>query len=135
MTEQGRTAMRRRTVVQGGGDGRASEFLRSINVRFDADVPGRVAHFRPTAKGLQLVRTLFGDGPDRACVIVAPYGSGKSLAATYLLQVVENRADARTALEQVGRRLSAVSPELHESVRSRIRRKQKGIALALHGYA
>jgi hypothetical protein len=54
------------------------------------------------------VKSLFGDGAEKAHLVVAPYGSGKSLAATFLLQLVENRADAQKALGEIGKRLSLV---------------------------
>lgn len=115
--------------------GMDAEFLRSINVRLDAAYPDRISHFRPTAKGLQFVKSLFGDGAEKAHLVVAPYGSGKSLAATFLLQLVENRPEARKALGEIGKRLSLVSPDLYEAMRGRQRRGQKGLVLALQGHA
>ena len=70
-------------------------FLRSINLVYDAGEPERIAHFRPTAKTVPLLKALFGEEDDRAFFVVAPYGSGKSLTATYALQVIENRPGRR----------------------------------------
>ena len=110
-------------------------FLRSINLVFDAAEAERIAHFRPTAKSVPLLKALFGQEDDRAFFVVAPYGSGKSLTATYALQVIENRPNAASAVRQIADRLDLVSPELARSVRGRSRSEQKrGIVIALHGY-
>ena len=64
--------------------------LRSINVAFDASYPERVAHFGPTSKSVRYCRHCLVSLPQRAFLITAPYGSGKSLVAAYALQVIEN---------------------------------------------
>ena len=90
----------------------AELFLRSINIAFDAGEPERIAHFRPTSKCAPLVRALLGMESERAFFLVAPYGSGKSLTATYALHLVENnKASAQIRLE-INKRLEVVSPEL-----------------------
>ena len=110
-------------------------FLRSINLVYDADEPERIAHFRPTAKTVPLLKALIGEEEERAYFVVAPYGSGKSLTATYALQVIENRPGVAGSLGQIADRLEAVSPELARSVRRRGRnRKKRGVVVALHGY-
>src|SRR5688572_23748860 len=87
-------------------------FLRSINVGLDAEYPDRIAHFRPTAKSVVLLRALAGLGQDRAHLVVAPYGSGKSLAAAYLLHLVENPGRSSRMLRAVQGRLGAIAPDL-----------------------
>ena len=110
-------------------------FLRSINLVYDADEPERIGHFRPTAKTVPLLKALFGEGDERAYFVVAPYGSGKSLTATYALQVIENRPAAADSLGEVTDRLESVSPELARSVKRRAGNAEKrGFVLALHGY-
>jgi len=109
-------------------------FLRSINIRYDAADADRIAHFRPTTKCVTLLRALLGDEQDRAFMIVAPYGTGKSLTATYLLQLVENRRDGATVLLEMSKRLSDVSPELGRFAANRRQRgDRRGIVIALHG--
>ena len=110
-------------------------FLRSINLVYDADEPERIAHFRPTAKTVPLLKALIGEEEERAYFVLAPYGSGKSLTATYALQVIENRPGVAGPLGQIADRLEAVSPEMARYVRRRGRnRKQRGVVVALHGY-
>jgi hypothetical protein len=108
--------------------------LRSINVAFDAEHPGRVGHFRPTSKSVPVLRALLGQAAQRAILVTAPYGSGKSLVATYALQVVENVAEARPVHDIVTGRLKTISAELAASIRTRAkRRSNRGIVLPLHG--
>jgi hypothetical protein len=110
-------------------------FLRSINLQYDAGEPDRIAHFQPTAKTVPLLKALLGEADDRAYYIIAPYGSGKSLTATYALQLVENRPAARATLRRIGERLQKVSPDLGELSRTRAEPPQThGLVLALHGH-
>jgi len=112
-------------------------FLRSINLCYDSEQPQRIAHFCPTSKCAALMKALLGDEEDRAFFVVAPYGSGKSLTATYLLHLIENRADSHEALKRIEPKLQQVSPELGEyaAKRRRARRRQpQGLVLAMHGY-
>lgn len=109
-------------------------FLRSINVQLDAEAPDRIAHFRPTAKAVALLERLcLATAP--AVLVTAPYGSGKSLTATYVLHLVENTANARPALEAIAPRLAEVNPRLGSAATARVRSRQHGVTLALQGYA
>jgi len=110
-------------------------FLRSLNLVYDADEPKRVAHFQPTAKCAQLLKNLAGLAEDRAFFIIAPYGTGKSLTATYLLHLVQNKPEAAEILARVQKRLEPVNPELAAFSKRRLRtRTAFGIGLALEGY-
>lgn len=113
----------------------AEFFLRSINIRYDADYPERIAHFHPTAKSIPLLKALFGLESDKAFFVVAPYGSGKSLTATYLLHLVENQPTSRYPLEKIQSRLEKVSPEIGHLAEKRLSQKDpRGLVLTLHGY-
>ena len=112
----------------------ASSFLRSINIRYDAEYPDRIAHFRPTAKCVTLLRSLLGQTGDRSFFVVAPYGTGKSITATYLLQLLENRKDAEETLRIIETRLKRVHKELARFSRLRRSSDRRGLVLVLHGY-
>ena len=116
------------------GNLNAEAFLRSINLCFDADEPERIAHYRPTTKSVPLVHGLLGHTKERSFLVVAPYGSGKSLTLTYLLQVIENRPNAQTVLSAIEKRIEAVSPGLRKMLLARRRSRKRGIVLALHGF-
>ena len=112
----------------------AEVFLRSINIQYDAEYPNRIAHYQPTAKSVPLIKSLLGFEQDRAFFVVAPYGTGKSITATYLLHLVENRREADKTLTAVEEKLHVVSPELSKFSKERSNNKDKGLVLALQGY-
>lgn len=112
----------------------AEVFLRSINIQYDAEYPDRIAHYQPTAKSVPLIKSLLGFEQDRAFFVVAPYGTGKSITATYLLHLIENRHDAAETLSVVEDKLEAVSPDLSKFSMERRSGKDKGLVLALQGY-
>ena len=112
----------------------AEAFLRSINIQYDANYPERVSHYRPTGKSVSLLKALAGQTPDRAFFVVAPYGTGKSITATYLLHLVENRPDADETLSAIEDKLKVVSPDLGKFSKERRKAKDKGLVLALQGY-
>lgn len=109
-------------------------FLRSINVQLDAGEPARIAHFRPTAKAATFLEKLFLGGSP-AVLATAPYGSGKSLTATYALQLVENRDDCRPTLKNLAQAVGAVSPTASEFASRRARSRSKGLSIAIQGHA
>ena len=109
-------------------------FLRSINISYDAEYPHRIAHYQPTAKSVPLIKSLLGFARDRAFFVVAPYGTGKSITATYLLHLIENRAEADEMLTAVEDRLHAVSPDLGKFSQERRNSKDKGLVLVLQDH-
>ena len=112
----------------------AEVFLRSINIQYDAEYPDRIAHYQPTAKSVPLIKSLLGSEQDRAFFVVAPYGTGKSITATYLLHLVENLFDASETLSVIEDKLEVVSPDLSKFSKERRKGKGKGLVLALQGY-
>ena len=110
-------------------------FLRSINIELDADYPERISHFRPTTKCVGVVRALLGLEDYRSLFLIAPYGSGKSLTATYAGHLIENSEGSKDVRLEINNRLKLVSPDLAENVKKRRNNaKKKGIYLPLHGH-
>jgi len=87
-------------------------FIRSININFDAEDPDRIAHYFPTAKCTSFLKALLGQEADKSYFIVAPYGSGKSLTALYLMNLVENQPKASHTLADIELKLAHINPEL-----------------------
>ena len=112
----------------------AESFLRSINIQYDLEFPERIAHFRPTAKCVTLLNALLGETSDRAFFVIAPYGTGKSITATYLLHLIENRAAAKDTLRAIESRLKSVSPGLYSFAAKRRKSSRKGLVIVLHGH-
>jgi hypothetical protein len=113
------------------------QFLRSINLVSDADKIQRIEHYIPTSKSVPLLTSLYGNSAERAFFIIAPYGSGKSLTATYLLQVIENNKKSKKGLGNLAQRVSDISPDFGKLLKNRLRQTKapkKGIVIALHGH-
>ena len=114
--------------------------LRSINVTLDSAIPQRIAHFFPTAKSVRLLRSWLHPNESASYFVVAPYGTGKSLTATFFLQMVENLSTSEEVLGWITDRFTNVDSELANELRSRIGREQKalfaqrGATIALSGF-
>ncbi|MDF1659105.1 MAG: hypothetical protein P1U58_15920 [Verrucomicrobiales bacterium] len=108
-------------------------FLRSINVTLDAGDAGRIAHFFPTAKSVGLIENLLGHTEGREFLVTAPYGSGKSLASTFALQLVENRGKGRAILSDIASRMFEVNDASAQAAIERIEKGDQGLGLALEG--
>ena len=109
-------------------------FLRSINVQLDANEADRIAHFRPTAKAVVLLEKLCTGVGSPAVLVTAPYGSGKSLTATYGLHLLENRKESSHILAVLADRFSDVNQRFGEFAKKRARSKHHAVTIALQGY-
>ncbi len=109
-------------------------FLRSINVQFDVEHPERVSHFRPTTKSVGLVSAIARGRAGNALFVVAPYGSGKSIAAAYAGHLVENSPKASETLERVEGRLVDVDRTMADSIRERRLEDRRGLFVPLYGH-
>lgn len=111
-------------------------FLRSINLVYDADSPDRISHFFPTEKSAALISKLAGHEPERAFLVVAPYGSGKSLAGAYAIHATENRPEARETLKNLNMRMEEVFEPLAKDLTSRVKTwSKRGLSIALVGHS
>ena len=108
-------------------------FLRSINIQLDVEYPERVEHFRPTTKSIGLISSMM-QPEGNALFVVAPYGSGKSIASAYVGHLVENRPEAATVLRGVEARLTGIDMGLAELSRERTERSQRGLFVPLYGH-
>lgn len=73
---------------------RRAAFLRSVNLGLDLIAPDRFAHFVPTPKSAQVIRAVALGEPSPATMVVAAYGSGKSLAAGFACMAMSGEASA-----------------------------------------
>ena len=118
----------------------AQQILRSINVTLDNATPGRIAHFFPTAKSTRLLRSWLLPGQSSSYFVVAPYGTGKSLAAAFFIQAVENLEQSRDVLGRITERFASVDADLTDALRSRVHPEQgalfaqQGATVVLSGF-
>ncbi|MGY8680451.1 hypothetical protein Q2941_22000 [Bradyrhizobium sp. UFLA05-153] len=104
---------------------------RAVNLRADLDHPQRLSHYHPTKRSVTVVDAVLGND---ASIVIAAYGSGKSLAAGIGALIVRNDARAREAVQPVLSRLKAVAPALHTKARARLNSRAKGLVVNLAGY-
>ena len=113
----------------------SERILRSINLLYDADSPQNLEHFQPTQKTNKLLEAVLALKGDRSFMVVAPYGSGKSLSAAVSLHIAENRAESESFLKQLSGDTDALSIPLRRFIQDRLRHQTQGLAIALHGYS
>jgi len=115
---------------------RIAAYLRSIDIELDAIEPNRIAHFMPSEKSVKLIRQLYGEEEDRTLIVVAPYGSGKSIAASYALHMIENREDSHQAIGLITKRLKSIDTVLAGNMAKRMRKRTRpphGLVVSLSG--
>ena len=111
-----------------------NQIFKSVNIRLDSQHPERFAHFHPTRKSCQAMNSVLHGIPSPAGMIVAAYGSGKSLAAGTALMAVENSPDQRPYLVDIADSLKRIDPELSKSIHQRVRSQKNGLVIALEGH-
>lgn len=101
--------------------------FKSINIADDLHRDAVIASYRPTAKTLQIVRAVCGLEGGRATHVIAPYGSGKSIAALVAVSALTDGNEARQALIETMRRSD---PEFSAALAATA---QPNLAVVLHG--
>jgi hypothetical protein len=93
----------------------SSHFQRSINLTYDAGNADYVAGYIPTPNGAEALATIFdGTMPasrQRAYVLHAAYGSGKSLLGLVLSAFASHDPNCQDAISIVQERLKRIAPE------------------------
>lgn len=108
-----------------------ARLLRSVSLRDDLGVPARLAHYRPTRRSLPVTRAVLGGD---ATMVIAAYGSGKSLAAGIGALCIANDPDTYKTLNPVLARVRKVDPSLHALVEERRKSGRKGQVAVLTGH-
>jgi hypothetical protein len=103
--------------------------FRSVNLREDLRDPRRLAHYHPTRRSAPVVRAVLEGG---SRMVIAAYGSGKSLAAGVGALLVTN--EAAPVLRPVIERLGSVDPDLALLAERRSRSRAKGRVIVLSGH-
>lgn len=109
-------------------------FFKSVNLRLDSRHPDRFAHFQPTSKNAHVISSIIRGEPDPSSIIVASYGSGKSLSAGTAALIVENDPKARKQLKALAGSISAVDKKLGKFVTARTADKKRGLSIILEGF-
>ena len=108
-----------------------TNFLMSVSLREDISVPERLAHYRPTRRSLPVVRAVLADN---ATMVIAAYGSGKSLAAGIGALFVLNEPAVYKSLGTVLKRINSIDSNLAMTIRKRRASRKTGRIIVLTGY-
>ena len=109
----------------------AQSFFRAVNLRDDIENAQRLSHYYPTSRSLPVAEAVLGRDPT---IVIAAYGSGKSLAAGIGALLVRNDAKSRPAVDRVMIRLKRVNGVLRGRLAERLSSRNKGFVLVLSGY-
>lgn len=110
-----------------------SEFLfRSLNLAEDLKFPTRFNHYRPTRRATPIISAVLL--PNGAHMVIAPYGSGKTLAAGVGALAVRHDPTAASVVGELAPALSLVDPELGRHIKNRLRSEKRGEVIVLTGY-
>ena len=106
-------------------------FFRAVNLRDDVENPPRLSHYHPTSRSLPVVEAVLGRDPT---IVIAAYGSGKSLAAGVGALLVRNDAKSQHAVQRLMGNLKRVNRALHKRLSERLASRSKGLVLVLSGH-
>ncbi|MBI0537741.1 hypothetical protein D9599_19450 [Roseomonas sp. KE2513] len=106
----------------------ATQF-RSVNLREDLLDPRRLAHYQPTTRSAPVVRAVLESG---ARMVIAAYGSGKSLAAGVGCLLVANGDKA--VLRDIVAKMGLVEPDLAIAAERRMEQREHGRVIVLSGH-
>ncbi|HEV2567864.1 hypothetical protein [Sphingomonas sp.] len=107
-------------------------FFRSMSLTEDLGEPLRFAHYQPTRRATPVLAAVMQAG--KATMVIAPYGSGKSLAAGVAALAVRNQPQDREVVGRIIPSIDEVDPELGRELRERSESSDKGAVVALSGY-
>jgi hypothetical protein len=110
-----------------------SEFLfRSLNLAEDLKFPMRFGHYRPTRRAAPIISAVLL--PHGAHIVIAPYGSGKTLAAGVGALAVKHDPVAASLIGELSPAIGLIDPQLGAHLRNRLRSGKRGEVVVLTGY-
>jgi hypothetical protein len=106
-----------------------NRIFRSVNLKDDIAVPDRLTHYQPTKRSIPVVKAVLGGG---ASMVIAAYGSGKSLAAGIGGLFVLNKD--RKALQGIAERLNIIESHVGQLAQARLAERGRGRVIVLSGH-
>ncbi len=108
--------------------------FKSVNLQLDISEPSRFAHYHPTGKSMHVIRAVLDPQPTSAAMIVAAYGSGKSLAAGIASMITENLPESRELLTNLQKIILGIDKDIGSQINRRLVNGSRGIAIVMEGY-
>lgn len=107
-------------------------FFRSMSLAEDLGQPSRFAHYKPTRRALPVLAAILR--PGASTMVIAPYGSGKSLAAGVASLAVRNEAADGGIVAPLTGAIGNIDPAAGEAIAARLVSDKRGLVIALTGY-
>jgi hypothetical protein len=108
------------------------DFFRSMNLAEDLSEPKRFAHYRPTSRVMPVLAAILR--PATATMVIAPYGSGKSLAAGVAALAVRNGPADAEVIGQLQPAIGSIDEHLGGRLAERLASDRRGVVVALVGH-
>lgn len=108
-----------------------SAFFRSMSLVEDLAHPERFSHYRPTRRAFPIVSAVMR--PGAATMVIAPYGSGKSLAAGVGALAVRNAKEDKAVLRGMAAAAMAVDAAAWAPIADRMAGRSQGAVVVLAG--
>ena len=109
----------------------AANFFRSMSLAEDLDHIERFLHFHPTSRSLPIASAVLEAGG--CSMVIAPYGSGKSLAAGLGALFIRNDPALATHLRELSERMQRVDARLAAALDERVSGGTQGAVVVLSG--
>lgn len=107
-------------------------FFRSMSLVEDLDQPERFSHYKPTRRAAPVIAAVLE--PGASTMVIAPYGSGKSLAAGIAGLSVRNGVGDRAVLHPLIPSIMTIAPALGADMKARSEAEQNGLVVVLSGH-
>ncbi len=107
-------------------------FFRSMSLAEDLGEPSRFAHYKPTRRAMAVLSAVMR--PAGTTMVIAPYGSGKSLAAGVAALSIRNEANDRAVIGPIINAVAAIDPAQAEFMSERMMSGRCGLVIPLSGY-
>lgn len=108
------------------------DFFRSMSLAEDLGEPIRFAHYRPTRRAMPVVAAVMQ--PAAATMVIAPYGSGKSLAAGVAALAVRNGHDDIDVVRELQPAIAEIDDRIGTLLSERLESDRRGLVVALTGH-
>lgn len=110
----------------------SEDFFRSMSLVEDLRQPERFAHYRPTRRATAVLSAVLTSGA--ATMVIAPYGSGKSLAAGVAGLAVRNEATDNAVVSGLLPAFAELDTSLHAMLAERLDAERRGLVITLSGH-
>lgn len=111
----------------------SNRLLRSANLKMDISDLSRLEHYRPTSKAIVLLRSILATERSGCFMVVAPYGSGKSIGATFAAALAENYSEVQKALRPAMKKIGELDSSIPEILKKRGKGTELHAVLLLEG--